>query len=71
MLTDKIQEKLSNKVSEGWNETDTTYIHVEGKERIVSLANSEDQRLFQRKGRWIYPGILALEFNNKLYRIVW
>lgn len=71
MLTDEIQEQLSNKVSEGWNETDTTYIRVEGKDRIVSLANSEDQRLFQRKGRWIYPGILALEFNSKLYRIVW
>lgn len=71
MLTGEIQERLSNKVSEGWNETDTTYIQVEGKKCIVSLANSEDKRIFERKGRWIYPGVLALEFNGNLYRIVW
>jgi hypothetical protein len=71
MLTDDIVDQLSVKVTDGWNEKDTTYVQVDGKQCIVSLASLEDKRMFERKGRWIYPGVLALEFNNQLYRVVW
>ena len=61
---------LSDKVSEGWNLIDTTYVSVNGLRAIVSRANDEDKRQYRSKGRWIYPGILAVEFNNNLYRVV-
>ena len=49
---------------------DTTYVRVNGLRAIVSRANDEDERQYRSKGRWIYPGILAVEFNNHLYRVV-
>lgn len=62
--------QLSAKVAEGWNMLDTTYVRVNGLRAIVSRANDEDERQYRSKGRWIYPGILAVEFNNNLYRVV-
>ena len=70
MLTDDIVDQLSVRVTNGWNGKDTTYVQIDEKQRIVSLANDEDKRLFERKGRWIYQGVLAIEFNNRLYRVV-
>lgn len=62
--------QLSDKVAEGWNLIDTTYVRVNGLHAIVSRANDEDERQYRSKGRWIYPGILVVEFNNNLYRVV-
>lgn len=69
-MVTQIISLLSDKVSEGWNMVDTTYIRVNGLRAIVSRANDEDERQYRSKGRWIYPGILAVEFNNNLYRVV-
>lgn len=49
---------------------DTTYVRVNVLHAIVSRANDEDERQYRSKGRWIYPGILIVEFNNNLYRVV-
>jgi len=65
-----IISQLSAKVAEGWNMIDTTYVRVNGLRAIVSRANDEDERQYRSKGRWIYPGILVVEFNNNLYRAV-
>ena len=69
MIT-SILSQLSAKVAEGWNMIDTTYVRVNGLRAIVSRANDEDERQYRSKGRWIYPGILVVEFNNNLYRVV-
>lgn len=69
-MVTQIISLLSDKVSEGWNLIDTTYVSVNGLRAIVSRANDEDKRQYRSKGRWIYPGILAVEFNNNLYRVV-
>lgn len=69
MMT-SILSQLSAKVAEGWNMIDTTYVRVNGLRAIVSRANDEDERQYRSKGRWIYPGILVVEFNNNLYRVV-
>lgn len=69
MITSIIAQ-LSDKVSEGWNMIDTTYVRVNGLLTVVSRANDEDKRQYTIKGRWIYPGILVVEFNNNLYRVV-
>ena len=69
MIT-QITSQLSAKVAEGWNMLDTTYVCVDGLRAIVSCANDEDERQYRSKGRWIYPGILVVEFNNDLYRVV-
>lgn len=69
-MVTQIISLLSDKVSEGWNLIDTTYVRVNGLQAIVSLANDEDKRQYRFRGRWIYPGILAVEFNNNLYRVV-
>ena len=69
MIT-QITSQLSAKVAEGWNMIDTTYVRVNGLRAIVSRANDEDKRQYTIKGRWIYPGILVVEFNNNLYRVV-
>lgn len=67
----QIISQLSAKVAEGWNLTDTTYVCVNnGLHAVVSRANDEDERQYRSKGRWIYPGIIAIEFNNNLYRVV-
>lgn len=68
-MTTQITSQLSDKVSEGWNMIDTTYVRVNGLHAIVSLANDEDKRQYRFRGRWIYPGVLAVEFNNNLYRV--
>lgn len=69
-MTTTITSQLSAKVAEGWNMIDTTYVRVNGLRAIVSRANDEDERQYRSKGRWIYPGILVVEFNNNLYRVV-
>ena len=69
-MTTTITSQLSAKVAEGWNMIDTIYVRVNGLRAIVSLANDEDKRQYRSKGRWIYPGILAVLFNNHLYRVV-
>lgn len=69
MMT-SILSQLSAKVAEGWNMIDTTYVRVNGLQTVVSRANDEDERQYRSKGRWIYPGILVVEFNNNLYRVV-
>lgn len=69
MMT-SILSQLSDKVAEGWNMVDTTYIRVNGLRAIVSRANDEDKRQYRSKNRWIYPGILVVEFNDNLYRVV-
>ena len=69
-MTTTIISQLSAKVAEGWNMIDTTYVRVNGLRAIVSRANDEDERQYRSKGRWIYPGILVVEFNNNLYRVV-
>lgn len=69
MIT-QIISQLSAKVAEGWNMIDTTYVCVNGLRAIVSRANDEDKRQYTIKGRWIYPGVLVVEFNNNLYRVV-
>lgn len=68
-MTPSILSQLSAKVAEGWNMVDTTYVCVNGLRAIVSRANDEDERQYRSKGRWIYPGILVVEFNNNLYRV--
>ena len=69
-MTTTITSQLSAKVAEGWNMIDTTYVRVNGLRAIVSRANDEDERQYRIKGRWIYPGILIVKFNNNLYRVV-
>ena len=69
MIT-QITSQLSAKVAEGWNMIDTTYVRVNVLHAIVSRANDEDERQYRSKGRWIYPGVLVVEFNNNLYRVV-
>jgi hypothetical protein len=69
-MVTSIISQLSAKVAEGWNMIDTTYVRVNGLRAIVSRANDEDERQYRSKGRWIYPGILVVEFNNNLYRAV-
>ena len=69
MIT-QIVSQLSDKVAEGWDMIDTTYVRVNGLRAIVSCANDEDERQYRSKGRWIYPGILVVEFNSNLYRVV-
>ncbi len=69
MIT-QITSQLSDKVSEGWNMIDTTHVRVNGLHAIVSRANDEDERQYRHKGRWIYPGVLVVEFNDNLYRVV-
>lgn len=69
MMT-SILSQLSDKVAEGWNMIDTTYVRVNGLHAIVSRANDEDERQYRSKNRWIYPGILVVEFNDNLYRVV-
>ena len=69
-MTTTIVSQLSAKVAEGWNMIDTTYVRVNGLRAIVSRANDEDERQYRSKGHWIYPGILVVEFNNNLYRVV-
>ena len=49
---------------------DTTYVRVNGLRAIVSRANDEDKRQYRFRGRWIYPGVLVVEFNDNLYRVV-
>ena len=68
-MTPSILSQLSAKVAEGWNMVDTTYVCVNGLRAIVSRANDEDERQYRSKGRWIYPGILVVEFSNNLYRV--
>lgn len=68
MIT-QITSLLSDKVSEGWNMIDTTYVRVNGLQAIVSRANDEDKRQYRFRGRWIYPGVLVVEFNDNLYRV--
>lgn len=69
-MVTQITSQLSDKVSEGWNMIDTTYVRVNGLQAIVSRANDEDKRQYRFRGRWIYPGVLVVEFNNNLYRVV-
>lgn len=69
-MKQQVTTQLSAKVAEGWNMIDTTYVRVNGLRAIVSRANDEDERQYRSKGRWIYPGILVVEFNNNLYRVV-
>ena len=69
-MRQQIENQLSAKVAEGWNEKDTTYIHVNGAHAIVFPANDEDQRRYVAPGNWIYPGVYIMKFNNNLYRIV-
>ena len=69
-MRQQITTQLSDKVSEGWNEKDTTYICVNGTRAMVSPANNEDQRRYVFPGNWIYPGVYVTEFNNSLYRVV-
>lgn len=69
-MRQQVTTQLSAKVAEGWNMIDTTYVCVNGLRAIVSRANDEDERQYRSKGRWIYPGILVVEFNNNLYRVV-
>lgn len=69
-MVTQIISLLSDKVSEGWNMIDTTYVSVNGLRAIVSRANDEDKRQYRFRGRWIYPGVLVVEFNNSLYRVV-
>ena len=68
-MTPIVISQLSAKVAEGWNMIDTAYIRVNGLHAIVSPANDEDERQYRSKGRWIYPGIFVVEFNNNLYRV--
>lgn len=69
-MVTQITSLLSDKVSEGWNMIDTTYVRVNGLQAIVSRANDEDKRQYRFRGRWIYPGVLVVEFNDNLYRVV-
>ena len=69
-MVTQITSQLSAKVAEGWNMIDTTYVRVKVLHAIVSRANDEDERQYRSKGRWIYPGILVVEFNDNLYRVV-
>jgi hypothetical protein len=69
-MVTSIISQLSAKVAEGWNMIDTTYVCVNGLRTIVSLVNDEDERQYRSKGRWIYPGILVVEFDSNLYRVV-
>ena len=69
-MTTTVISQLSTKVVEGWNMIDTTYVRVNGLHAVVSLANDEDERQYRSRGRWIYPGILVVKFNNNLYRVV-
>ena len=69
-MVTQIISLLSDKVSEGWNMIDTTYVRVNGLRAIVSRANDEDKRQYRFRGRWIYPGVLVVEFNDNLYRVV-
>lgn len=69
-MVTQIISLLSDKVSEGWNMIDTTYVRVNGLQAIVSRANDEDKRQYRFRGRWIYPGVLVVEFNDNLYRVV-
>lgn len=69
-MVTQIISLLSDKVSEGWNMIDTTYVCVNGLQAIVSRANDEDKRQYRFRGRWIYPGVLVVEFNDNLYRVV-
>lgn len=69
-MVTQIISLLSDKVSEGWNMVDTTYVCVNGLRAIVSRANDEDKRQYRFRGRWIYPGVLVVEFNDNLYRVV-
>lgn len=69
-MVTQITSQLSDKVSEGWNLIDTTYVRVNGLRAIVSRANDEDKRQYRFRGRWIYPGVLVVEFNDNLYRVV-
>lgn len=69
-MKQQITTQLSAKVAEGWNEKDTTYIHINGKRTMVSPANDEDKRRYIAPGNWIYPGVYVMKFNNNLYRIV-
>ena len=68
-MVTQIISLLSDKVSEGWNMIDTTYIRVNGLQAVVSCANDEDKRQYRFRGRWIYPGVLVVEFNDNLYRV--
>lgn len=69
-MVTSVYDQLSAKVAEGWNMIDTTYICVNELRAIVSRANDEDERQYRSHGRWIYPGIFIVEFNNNLYRVV-
>ena len=69
-MVTQITSQLSAKVAEGWNMIDTTYVRVNGLQAIVSRANDEDKRQYRFRGRWIYPGVLVVEFNDNLYRVV-
>lgn len=69
-MRQQIETQLSAKVAEGWNEKDTTYIRINGARATVSPANDEDQRRYVAPGKWIYPGVYVMKFNNNLYRIV-
>ena len=69
-MVTQIISLLSDKVAEGWNMIDTTYVRVNGLQAIVSRANDEDKRQYRFRGRWIYPGVLVVEFNDNLYRVV-
>lgn len=69
-MRQQVTTQLSAKVAEGWNEKDTTHIHINGACAIVSPANDEDKRRYTAPGKWIYPGVYVTEFNNNLYRVV-
>lgn len=69
-MRQQVTTQLSAKVAEGWNEKDTTHIHINGTRAMVSPANNEDERRYVAPGNWIYPGVYVMKFNNNLYRIV-
>ena len=61
VLTEKIAENVhevwaKSRVQEGW--------------RYGHTRNDEDKRQYRFRGRWIYPGVLVVEFNDNLYRVV-
>lgn len=69
-MIQQIETQLSAKVAEGWNMKDTKHIRINGKRAMVSPANDEDKRQYMAPGKWIYPGVYVMQFNNNLYRIV-
>ena len=68
-MSEIILQQLSDKTAEGWNGIDPVNIEVNSRELVVYPANAEDERRYRAFGRWIYPSVYCIEYNDKLYRI--